>query len=494
MKLTINIFVLLFFISCATSNVEIQESQNYDDIGQIISSGGTTKVRYFSIFGGDSKSNTNNIKNSFKRYEKLTFKSDVMNNSTVKWWINYYVTKDRERFQRMLNRGEKYKEVVQTILSENGLPEDLYYLAFVESGFVVNAKSRASAQGVWQFMKGTAKQYGLVVDDYMDERNDPIRATEAASKYLRKLYSAYNSWELAFAAYNAGEYRVLSSIMRAEDRDYWKLSDKKILPKETRNYVPKILAARYVAKNWSRYGFSQPSSDSGSYPDLESLEVPSPIKLKTISKKLGVPLEDLKRYNPHLHRGVISPRVSNYELWIPVNYYSLASDRKYLLSSERVHLRSVASTGGNKNYYKVKSGDTLGSIAEKFGTPINHLRAINNISGSRILVGQKLRVTQKSYYSSKSKEVYRVRTGDTLSKISEKFNIRISTLKKYNELNGNKIFVGQYLNLKKKSFHRVQSGESLGSISRRYGTSIRELRKKNKLRSSTIFPGQMLKI
>ena len=152
---------------------------------------------------------------------------------------------------------KKYKEVVQTILSENGLPEDLYYLAFVESGFVVNAKSSASAQGVWQFMKGTAKQYGLVVDSYMDERNDPIRSTEAASKYLRKLYSAYNSWELAFAAYNAGEYRVLSSIMKAEDRDFWKLSDKKMLPKETRNYVPKILAARHVAKNWSRYGFSQ---------------------------------------------------------------------------------------------------------------------------------------------------------------------------------------------------------------------------------------------
>ena len=157
-------------------------------------------------------------------------------------------------------------------------------------------------------------------------------------------------------------------------------------------------------------------------------------------------------------------------------------------------VEGVASSSNKKNYYRVKSGDTLGSIAEKYGTSLNHLRAINNISGSKILVGQRLRVTQKSYYSSKSKEVYRVRTGDTLSRISEKFNIRISTLKKYNDLNGNKIFVGQYLNLKKKDYHRVQSGESLGSISRRYGTSIRALRKKNKLRTSTIYPGQMLKI
>ncbi len=493
MKYLSHTLILIFLASCASNNDVNRDLDSADQIGDIISSGGTTKVRYFSLFDDEPKSK--DVKKVFKRYESLTFKKDIMKNSTVQWWINYYVTKDRDRFQRMLNRGERYKEVVQTILSENGLPEDLYYLAFVESGFVVNAKSKASAQGVWQFMKGTAKQYGLVVDNYMDERNDPIRATEAASKYLRKLYSAYNSWELAFAAYNAGEYRVLSSIMKAEDRDFWKLSDKKILPKETRNYVPKILAARYVAKNWMRYGFSRPTSGGDSYPDLESLEVPSPIKLKTVSNKLGVPLEDLKKFNPHLHRGVISPRVSSYELWVPSRYYSLARDRKYLLKSERIRVRGIASKNSNKkNYYRVKSGDSLSAIAEKFGTSMNHLKAINNLSGSRILVGQKLRVTQKSYYSSNSKEVYRVRTGDTLSKISQKFNIRISTLKKHNDLDGNKIFVGQYLNLKKKSYHKVQSGDSLASISRRYGTSIRELRKKNKLRSSTIYIGQMLKI
>jgi membrane-bound lytic murein transglycosylase D len=495
MKILIKLLLVISLISCSSTKESVQREEPFDEIEEIISSGGTTKVRYFSLFDSTPRSEKRSKKRNFKRYEKLTFKNNVMNNSTVQWWINYYITKDRERFQRMLNRGERYKEVIETILSENGLPEDLYYLAFVESGFVLNAKSRASAQGVWQFMKGTAKQYGLVVDSYMDERNDPIRATEAASKYLRKLYSAYNSWELAFAAYNAGEYRVLSSIMKVESRDFWKLSEKKILPKETRNYVPKILAARHVAKNWSRYGFSRPTSEGNSYPDLESLEVPSPIKLSTISQKLKIPLDDLKKYNPHLHRGVVSPRVSRYELWVPVNYYSTAKDRKYLLRSEKVHLRGIASVKSNKkNYYRVKSGDTLSVIAENYGTSMNHLKAINNLNGSKILVGQKLRVTQKSYYSSKSKDVYRVRTGDTLSNVSERFNIRISTLRKFNDLNGNKIFVGQYLNLRKKRFHEVKSGESLGTISRRYGTSIRELLKKNKLRTSTIYPGQMLRI
>ena len=125
---------------------------------------------------------------------------------------------------------------------------------------------------------------------------------------------------------------------------------------------------------------------------------------------------------------------------------------------------------------------------------MNHLKAINGLNSSRILVGQKLRVTQKSYYSSKSKDVYRVRTGDTLSKISRKFNIRISNLRKYNSLSNNKIFVGQYLNLRRKSFHRVQHGENLSSISQKYGTSVYEIKRKNKLRSTRIFPGQMLKI
>ena len=316
-----NIMFFTIFLSSCAGTQQTAQNTNTDDIGKIINSNGVTKVRYFSFFDSE-KGEKKAVKKDIVHYETLDFKKGSLTNATVEWWINYYTKKDRSRFQRVLNRGEKFKEVIQNILSENGLPEDLYYLAFVESGFVVNAKSSASAQGVWQFMKGTAKQYGLVVDRYMDERNDPIRATEAASKYIRKLYSAYNSWELALAAYNAGEYRVLSSIMRGEARDFWALSDKKILPKETRNYIPKIIAARHVASNWRRYGFERPESNEENYPDLESLEVPAPISLRTVAEKLSIPLQDLNRYNPHLKSGVVSPNYRTYELWVPVQYFS----------------------------------------------------------------------------------------------------------------------------------------------------------------------------
>ncbi len=501
MKKTIILLLTIFIASCSSNGVKNRKETSRDDaIANVISKNENTTVRVFStknrVVKKHNFSNKKNTKNrSVPVYSKLSFSRGSLQNKTVKSWINYYTTRGRDRFQRVLNRGEEFREVVQNILLENGLPEDLYYLAFVESGFVVKAKSHASAKGVWQFMKGTGKQYGLHVDNYLDERNDPIRSTEAASKYLRKLYSAYNSWELALSAYNAGEYRVLSAIMKGESRDYWNLSTKKLIPKETRNYVPKIIASRHLAKNWRRYGFSKPKSENASYPDLELLQVPSPISLSTLAKKLGLSKRILKKYNPHLKKDITSPRFSTYEIWIPKKYFLMAKSSLHLLKPERIrYVASRSSRKDRRNYYIVKKGDSLGRISNKFNMSINHLKGLNRLSSNRINIGQKLRVTQKSYYSTSSKNVYRVRPGDTLSKISAKFNIRMSNLRKYNNLDDHKIFVGQYLNLKETDYYKVKRGDSLASISKKYGKSIAEIKRKNKLRTSRIYPGQMLKI
>ena len=176
-------------------------------------------------------------------------------NKRVAEWISYFSQKDRERFQRFLDRAEPYREAVENILEENGVPSDLYYLGMIESGFVVQAKSHAKAVGVWQFMRPTGKLYGLGVDAYVDERKDPIRATEAAAKLMRDLYREFHSWYLAMAAYNAGLGRIRGAVKRGHSNDFWELVEKKVLPRETMDYVPKFLAARYIGENPDVFAF-----------------------------------------------------------------------------------------------------------------------------------------------------------------------------------------------------------------------------------------------
>lgn len=165
----------------------------------------------------------------------------------VKKWVYYFTQKNSRNFITTLERGFPYQEAIAKILCQYDLPPDLYYLALIESGFNPTIKSSANAVGFWQFMAGTGKRFGLNIDSHVDERRDPIRATEAAAKYLSSLHKVFNSWPLALAAYNAGENRVMNAIINYNTRDFWKLSEYSALPRETRQYVPKILAAIIVA-------------------------------------------------------------------------------------------------------------------------------------------------------------------------------------------------------------------------------------------------------
>ncbi len=415
----------------------------------------------------------------------------VVKNAAVDKWIDYFANKDKERFQRFLDRGEYYKELVQTILEENGLPHELYYLAMIESGFVKYARSRASAVGTWQFMKGTGKQYGLDVNSYVDERKDPIRATEAATKYLGDLYMAFKSWELALAAYNCGEHRVLRSIMRGDTRDYWSLNEKKLIPRETRNYVPKFMAAVIIGNNPEKYGFEDPSKMvTERYPDVESVEVPSSTNLKKVANLAGIDYKMLRKINYHLRRGITPPFQKAYEIWVPKGKGRSVASINPILNK----FKSKA-TQDTKNYYVVKRGDTLSRIARKFNERVSYLKRLNNISGSRIYVGQKLRVTAKSYSSAGGHEYYFVKRGDSLSEIGQKFNIRISTLKTLNGIRGNRIYVGQKLKVSAGyKIYKVRRGDNLYKIASRFGVSVNQIKNLNKLRNSKILIGQVLKI
>jgi len=371
----------------------------------------------------------------------------VENNSHVKKWIEYFTEKDRERFLSFLQRGSKYKEVVESILEENGVPAELFYLAMIESGYQTLATSRAKAAGVWQFIHATGRRYGLQTDQYVDERRDPIRATEAAAKYLRDLYNVFGSWHLALAAYNSGEYRVMNAIIKGKSRDFWELKAKKILPQETCEYVPKFMAAVLIGQNPAKYGFA--GIKEAKYPDLESIEVPSPVRINFVSRVAGVPVADLERVNPHLKKGMTPPRANTYEIWVPAQYASAVTVARPKLESGRLRGfgpgRNLASVDSKiRHYHIVRSGENLAVIARKYSTSIIHLKQVNGLMSNRIYPGMRIRTSARSYRSAENHR-YRVKSGDSLYSIALAHGISVQMLKRLNSLKGNSIFVGQGL-------------------------------------------------
>lgn len=232
----------------------------------------------------------------------------------VKKWIRHFSEEGKTSFEQILKRGSLYKKHIHAILQRFNLPTHFYYLALIESHFKVDAKSSASAMGIWQFMSATAKSHGLRINKYIDERRDPWRSTVAAAIYLRDLNKLFDSWFLAMSAYNAGQGRIMNAILRSGTRDYWQLSKIKFIPKETRDYVPRFLAALIVAENPKRYGLNLNFEDG---PQVLSVKVPSPVPLRKIAKNLGLSLKEFKTYNPHFLKNMTPPRVDSYRVWIP---------------------------------------------------------------------------------------------------------------------------------------------------------------------------------
>jgi membrane-bound lytic murein transglycosylase D len=369
-------------------------------------------------------------------------------NEHVQRWIKYFTERDRARFQRFLNQGSQYREVVENLLEENGLPAQLYYLAMIESGYLPRATSIAKAVGVWQFIPATGKRYGLEVNHYTDERRDPIRATEAAAKYLKDLYNVFGSWHLAIAAYNAGEFRIMGSVIRGKSRDFWTLVKMKVLPSETANYIPKFLAAVTIGENAAQYGFDEPKAEK--YPSLEAVEVPSPVRLRDVANVFNIPLADLQKINPNLRTDITPPHAKSYEVWLPEDQ----ARNVELLKPQLAHLRISrprfavpAISEEPRHYHVVRSGESLKLIAQKYKMPVTYLKRMNRLSSNTIQAGTKLRITAKSYRPQRTTR-YAVRRGDNLNLIAKKFGVSVKKLKGINAIRGNQIMVGQVLRIK----------------------------------------------
>lgn len=426
-------------------------------------------------------------------------------NANVQKWINYFADKNHARFQRFLNRGHKYQKAIYAILDEYEVPRDIYYLAMIESGFVTRARSHASAVGVWQFIAATGRRYGLKKNYYMDERQDPLRATRSAARYLKDLHRVFDSWYLAMAAYNAGEMRILQSIMKANSRNFWEIVEKKALPRETMNYVPKFLAASIIGHNPEKYGFKITTTEV--LPEMKLVDVPRQVKLSSIARSTGVPLSILKKYNGHLKRKMTPSGRGGYGLWVPVKYSANLASAKGLLSRYRVKgARQVASHTSSHRLkkYRVRRGDTLGKIARKYGLSIRKLKKMNGLRSNNIMVGKRLKVSRRSSSyarSGSSTQKYRVRRGDTLGKVARRHGMSIRSLKRLNNLRSNNIMIGQRLkvlggrsSLAQTKKYKVRRGDSLYKISKKFGLTIKQLKRMNSMRRNTVRIGQVIKV
>ena len=369
-------------------------------------------------------------------------------NYKVEYFINYFQGPARKSFAKWLSRSERYIPMMKQVLKEVGLPEDLVYLAMIESGFSPHAYSVAAAVGPWQFISGTGKRYALRIDPWIDERRDPLKSTIAAALYLKELYSLFNKdWYLAAAGYNAGENKILRAIDMYSSRDFWQLSQGSYLKRETKDYVPKLLAAAIVAKEPARYGFA----DVAYLPPIEfdTVVIPTKTDLDVIAALVGVSTENIRELNPALRKGCTPPNYPNYELKIPKGKKEIFQLEYAKIPQEKLHVEKTV-------YARYKAGkkDTLASIARRFGAKPEEIAALNHLKEGSKLRGKVLtlpvpeetaaslpepeRRNSKVAEARKKEFVkyYTVKHGDTIHSVAKRFNVTARIIVAWNNLRG----------------------------------------------------------
>jgi len=318
----------------------------------------------------------------------------IVMDPSVQSHIRYFNTSIRGRFEQWLLRLSRYQPLVENIFAEFHLPSDLVYLSLVESGFNPYAYSRAKATGPWQFMKGTAKVYGLRVDSYIDERRDPIKSTVAAARYLRDLYDMFGTWPLAMAAYNAGEGKVMRALHKAQAESFSDISKTRLIRRETKEYVPRFMAATIIARDPVRYGFSQSSTEPHQF---EEVIVNRPLHFRAIANITGVPYEELRLLNPELRRDATPPGGEDYHLKVPVGFKVKVEQLLERVPSHKFpplpatpHFASAKAS----LRYKVQGGDTLEKISKRFRIPLKTLKTRNSLTSPVIRPGDFLVISR----------------------------------------------------------------------------------------------------
>jgi membrane-bound lytic murein transglycosylase D len=438
----------------------------------------------------------------------------------VAGYINYFSNRGRGTLEHALARSGRYEDMIRRTLQEEGVPQELIYLAQAESGFHPLAVSRAGARGMWQFMGSRAKGYGLERSWWVDERQDPEKATRAAAHHLKDLYTQFGDWYLAMAAYNSGPGTVQSAVKRTGYADFWELYRRNVLPRETRNYVPIIVAVTIMAKNPAQYGLDSVVKEKPV--PYDTVKIDYPIDLRLAAECVDVTTSDLLDLNPSLLR-LTTPKNREFELHLPAG----TGDK---------FQTAVASIPADKRvwwrYHKVQGGETLAAIARTFHTTSKAIAEANDLNDDSLEPESRLIIPiapgKQSDTSSYARATthYKVRKGDTVESVAENFGVSARMLRGWNHLKGSSLAGRRvlYLHLpvtrsagetqvaskhssrsKRRAatqtasasaqptvrHHKVKRGETLSSIADSYNTTVSALKHDNQ-NVAALRPGMIL--
>jgi membrane-bound lytic murein transglycosylase D len=465
-----------------------------------------------------------NVKAKAEAEIKVT-KSDLplVLNDQVAMFINYFSsTRGHATLERALARSGRYRDMITQVLKEEGVPLDLTYLAQAESGFQPLALSRAGARGMWQFMAGSATPYGLERNWWVDDRQDPEKATRAAARYLKDLYKQFGDWYLAMAAYNSGAGTVQHAVERTGYADFWELYKRGVLPHETQNYVPIIVAVTIMAKNPAQYGLEHVTLEPATKMDRVTIDYP--VDLRLVAECVDTSVSNLQELNPSLLR-MTTPKDQSFTLNLPA---SSAGKYQAEIAAIPLDMRTWW------HYHRVEYGDTAASLAKKYHTTATSIAEANSLTDGDVKVGAKLiipvapgrQVAETTAYAKRATH-YKVRKGDTAFSVADDFEVPVEKLRKWNHLRGSTLTPGRLLMIYKPTtgrggmevasaekssptgrkaksadvtasgpakYHKVKKGETLSSIAESYNTTVDQLKRENPKLSANLRAGAVLLI
>ncbi len=418
-----------------------------------------------------------------ERVERIATPINIVYNANVQKYIDKYVKRGHRLAPKLLGLSHQYFPMFEEKLDAYGIPLELKYLSVIESALNPKAKSPAGAVGLWQFMYKTGLNMGLEITSYIDERMDPEKSTDAACRYLKLLYTTYNDWTLALAAYNAGPGRINGAMKRSGKSTYWEIYP--YLPEETRNYVPGFIAMMYMFEYHQLHNFKPEKIEF--YDDVDTVMIKQQLHFAQLDSVLGIPVEETRELNPQYKLDIV-PAITQ--------YYPLKMQRKYInkfmeledsiyhfqdtlmfnkqkinqaIANSKYGVPSGQPAGTNTTIYTVKSGDVLGSIAKRYGVTVANIKSWNGLYSDKLSIGQKLKIythgsAPKTTTNTSSTpantapqkldpayEYYTVQQGDTPAKIAAKYNgVSASDIINLNGIDPSKLRVGQKLKIRKK--------------------------------------------
>ncbi len=478
--------------------------------------------------------------------KEISYDFPIVINKQVEAYLDIFQNKQKKTFSRWLTRSGKYIPMFQKELRDAGLPEDLAYLAMIESGFNQRAYSRAKAVGLWQFMRATGKEYNLRIDKYVDERRHAEKSTKAAVAFLSDLYAQFGDWHLAVAGYNAGAGKIGRGLKRYKTDNFWDLAQHRYLRLETKRYVPKLIAAILISKNPEQYGFSNINYEAPL--EYDTLRVGPGLSLDAVAVVCNTNSKSIKKLNQELKTGRTPLNKSHYDVQIPMG-------KKELAEANLPRLNSVVSTGYKTHV--IRKGDSLSKICKRYNINKTTLLKINNLRSSKLVAGNHLRIPYSSAQyrllaqgntgniATDDLVLHTIKPGETISKIADSYNVPAELIVSWNGLKSvHKIRAGQQLALyiiddnksvvftktsstskavakvpaekissmivlaeqkkfsiadatpakSKVTWYQVRQGDSLWTIARKFNLSTKQLKSWNKLKSNRIHPGIKLKI